>query len=62
VLVLSIVIVGFRVQESKAVYYKKLVAIALGSSDDDKLLSAIKSALTRSDFISIRCLVSEVKA
>ena len=58
--VLTITIVGFKVTERKSVYYKTLEAVALGSSDDDKLLSAMKSALEKSDVISVRC-ISRIK-
>jgi len=54
--VLTITIVGFKVKERRSVYYKTLEAMALGSSDDDRLLSAMKNALEKSDFISIRCI------
>lgn len=58
--VLTVTIVGFRVIERRSVYYKTLEAIALGSSDDGRLLSAMKGALRQSDFISVRCIERKV--
>lgn len=53
---ISIVIVGFRISDNKSVFYQQLDGLVLGSSDDERLLSAMKSVLEKSDSITIRCL------
>ena len=55
----TIVIVGFRVQEEKSVFYKKQKLNLGEQSDDAKLLADIKSAIGMSDFISIRVVDSD---
>jgi len=51
---MKIIIVGFKVNEENSVYYKKLDYIMGEYSDDTRLLGTLKSALLKSDFISIR--------
>ena len=55
----TIVIVGFRVQEEKSVFYKKQKLNLGEQSDDAKLLANLKSAIGMSDFISIRVVDSD---
>ena len=51
----TIVIVGFKVNQDNSVFYRKLPNLTLGeASDDARLLSAFKSAIGKSDFISVR--------
>jgi len=50
---MKIIIVGFKVKEDNSVFYRKLEFLN-DKESDQKLVSAFRQAIGKSDFISIR--------